>query len=111
METDKIISEIVDHFKRKIKETDWENSWGRQTMTVAIIQELSNGFCAVGSMVADGKLRVDKSATPNIVSMEVEEVDVSIEIFDENEHRIIFPNKGIRLRSTIENELKKHLQP
>lgn len=111
METDQIISEIVEHFKQKIKKADWENNWGQQTMTVAIIQELSNGFCAVGTMVASAKLHIDKSATPEIVNHEVEDVDVSIEIFDENEHRIIFPNKGIRLRSTIENELKKYLQP
>jgi len=103
METKQIISEVVDHFKCKIKKADWDNNWGDQTMTVAIIQELSNGFCAVGTMVAYGKYHIDRG-------LEVEDVDVTIEIFDKNEHRIIFPNKGIRLRSTIENELKKYLQ-
>jgi len=111
METKQIISEIVEHFKSKIKKADWENNWGIQTMTVAIIQDLSNGFCAIGTMVAYGRFYVDNSSTPGSISLEVEDVDVSINVFDQNEHRIIFPNKGIRVRSTIEKELKKYLQP
>jgi len=111
METKQIISEIVEHFKSEIKKADWENNWGDQTMTVSIIQDLSNGFCTIGTMVAYGKLDVDNSSTPGSISLEVEDVDVSINVFDQNEHRIIFPNKGVRVRSTIENKLKKYLQP
>lgn len=111
METKQIISEIVEHFKCKIKKTDWDNNWGSQVMVASIIQDLSNGFCVVGTMNAFGKLHIDHSATPEIVNLEVENVDVVLDVYDQNEHRIIFPNKGIRVRSTIENELKKYLQP
>jgi len=111
METNQIISEIVEHCKKALKNADWENNWGKQTKTICVIEELSNKFSF--DLTATIYSVVNKSGYDEneIIERTIENCDVDLNVYDQNEHRIIFPNKGIRIRSTIENELKKYLQP
>ena len=110
METKQIISEIVEHCKKALKKADWQNNWGKQTKTICVIEELSNKFSFDLTASIFSVIHKSGHDENEMIERTIEGCDVDLNVYDQNEHRIIFPNKGIRIRSEIEKQLIKFEQ-